>query len=53
MPNTPPSSRMMLSVPAALPTASWLTEPSTEFWADGIAIEMPTPANTIGMTSCQ
>src|SRR6476661_1106775 len=38
IPNTPPSSRIMLFVPAALPIASSGTAPTTEFWPDGIAI---------------
>ncbi len=35
----------MLLTPAALPIASAATEPITEFCADGIAIETPTPAS--------
>jgi len=31
--------------------ASFATEPTTEFWAAGIAIEMPTPAITNGARS--
>lgn len=44
MPSTPPSSRMVLLVPAALPIASAGTDPTTEFWAAGKDIEIPTPA---------
>jgi hypothetical protein len=50
MPNTPPSSRIMLLAPAALPTASAATEPTTEFCAAGSANEMPTPATRNGPT---
>ena len=35
IPKTPPSSRIMLLAPAALPTSSMETEPTTEFCADG------------------
>jgi hypothetical protein len=41
----------MLLVPAALPTASIETEPTTEFCAAGIANDTPTPATTSGTTS--
>ena len=43
----------MLLVPAALPTASSATAPTTEFCAAGIAIEIPTPPSTIGTTSSE
>jgi hypothetical protein len=51
MPNTPPSSRIMEFVPAALPTAAVATDPTTEFCAEGIAIDTPTPATMNGSTS--
>src|SRR4051794_38173431 len=47
-PKTPPSSRIMLLAPAALPTSSSENEPITEFCADGIAIDTPTPATIDG-----
>jgi hypothetical protein len=50
-PKTPPSSRIMLLAPAALPTSSREKEPTTEFCAAGIAIETPTPATTDGITN--
>src|SRR5260370_42300994 len=53
MPNTPPSSRIMLLIPASLPAVSSVAEPTTEFWAEGIAIEMPTPATMRGATRCE
>jgi hypothetical protein len=53
MPKTPPSSRIMLLAPAALPTSSSATEPTTEFYTEGIAIETPTPATTDGSTNSQ
>jgi hypothetical protein len=41
-------------VPApSLPAVSMVAEPTTEFCADGIAIETPTPATTSGMTRCE
>ena len=43
----------MLFAPAALPTASADIEPTTEFWADGIAIETPTPATMNGASICE
>jgi hypothetical protein len=53
IPNTPPSSRIMLLTPAALPSASLATEPTTEFCAEGIAIETPTPAMMNGASMCE
>src|SRR5204862_3792305 len=53
VPNTPPSSRIMLLIPASLPAVSSVAEPTTEFWADGIAIEIPTPATINGTTRCE
>ena len=38
----------MLLAPATLPIASIAADPTTEFCAAGIAIEMPTPATTNG-----
>lgn len=43
----------MLLVPAALPTASTSTEPTTEFCAEGMAMEMPAPATIRGTTSSE
>jgi hypothetical protein len=37
-------------MPAALPIASWPTEPTTELWTAGIAIDTPHPAITSGAT---
>ena len=34
----------MLLIPASFPAVSSVADPTTEFWADGIAIEIPTPA---------
>ena len=51
MPKTPPSSRIMLLAPAALPIASAATDPTTELCAEGIAKETPTPATMNGTTS--
>src|SRR5439155_10167299 len=51
MPNTPPSSRIMLFVPAALPSASGATDPTTEFCAAGMASDTPVPATSSGGTS--
>ena len=51
MPRTPPSSRIVELVPAALPIASGGTAPTTEFWAAGKDIEMPTPATISGAIS--
>ena len=48
MPKTPPSSRIVLFVPAALPTASAGTAPMTEFCAAGNDIETPQPATISG-----
>ena len=45
---TPPSSRIMLLAPAALPMFETENEPTTEFCAAGIAIETPTPATIDG-----
>jgi len=42
----------VLLVPAALPIASGGTELTTEFWAAGKDIEMPTPATISGGISC-
>jgi len=44
MPKTPPSSRSMLLVPAALPMSCGETAPVTAFIAAGKAIETPQPA---------
>ena len=43
----------MLLVPAALPSASVATDPTTEFWAAGMAIETPTPATMKGASICE
>ncbi len=43
----------MLLAPAALPSASSATEPTTEFCAAGIAIETPTPATMNGASICE
>ena len=51
MPKTPPSSRIVLFVPAALPIASGGTALTTEFWAAGKVIEAPTPATISGAIS--
>jgi hypothetical protein len=48
MPNTPPSSRIMLFAPATLPIASIPNPLTTEFCAAGMAIETPTPATMNG-----
>jgi len=42
----------MLAVPAALPTASTPTDPTTAFCAAGMASDTPTPATISGTTSC-
>src|SRR5512133_1929940 len=52
-PKTPPSSRIMLLAPAALPTSSREKEPITEFCAEGIAIEIPMPPTTAGITNSE
>ena len=52
MPSTPPSSRIVLFVPDALPMAAGGTEPTTEFCAAGNDIEIPTPATISGGISC-
>jgi hypothetical protein len=41
----------MLLAPAALPTSSCATAPTTELAAGGIAIEAPTPATISGAIS--
>ena len=41
----------MLFAPAAFPTASMPTEPTTEFCAAGMAIDTPTPATISGTTN--
>ena len=38
----------MLFTPAAFPRESLAIVPTTEFWADGIAIDTPTPATMKG-----
>ena len=43
----------MLLAPAALPRSPSATEPTTEFCADGIAIETPTPATMNGRISSE
>ena len=48
MPNTPPSSRIVLLTPAAMPIAAGGTALTTEFCADGKHIDTPTPATTRG-----
>ncbi len=53
IPNTPPSSRIMLLAPAALPSSPSATDPTTEFCAEGIAIDTPTPATTKGTISSE
>ena len=53
IPNTPPSSRIMLLAPAALPSASSATDPTTEFCAAGIASDTPMPETTSGTTSSE
>ena len=53
IPNTPPSWRIMLNVPEALPRLAGVTELTTAFWIAGIAIETPQPAIASGATSRQ
>ena len=48
MPNTPPSSRIVLLTPAAMPIEAGGTALTTEFCADGKHIETPMPAMTSG-----
>ena len=48
MPNTPPSSRIVLLTPAAMPIEAGGTALTTEFCADGKHIETPVPAMTSG-----
>ena len=43
----------MLFAPAALPTSSRATDPTTEFCAEGIAIETPMPATIDGSTNSE
>src|ERR687892_595249 len=52
-PKTPPSSRIMLLAPAALPTSSRENAPTTEFCAAGIAIDTPTPATIDGIRNSE
>ena len=43
----------MLLIPASFPAVSSVADPTTEFCADGIAIEIPTPARINGTTRCE
>lgn len=49
--NTPPSSRIIVLAPDALPTAVVAIEPTAEFWAAMIAIDTPTPLSSSGTIS--